>query len=239
MIAPQVRFADIHERPMIDLSLSEELTAAGVEAALACLACRLRVAETAEGLGEALDEAVARATALLDGRPVAELPAVAATRRAYKALGKDPARYRPSAEALLRRVAQGKGLYRINTVVDTNNLVSLETGFSIGAYDAARIEPPALLRPGRPDEPYEAVGRGPLNIAGLPVLADRAGAFGSPTSDSTRTMITAETQSLLMVVFGFGPATGPSLESALSRAAEHLARFCGAGEIERAVVRTP
>lgn len=223
---------------MIELSLSDDLTVAGVEVALGCLIGQVRVAESVPGLGEALDEAVAGAMAQLETQPVSELPAVAATRRAYKALGKDPARYRPSAEALLRRVGQGKGLYRINSVVDTNNLVSLETGFSIGAYDLAKIEPPVLLRPGRAEDPYEAVGRGPFNVAGLPVLADRAGAFGSPTSDSTRTMITAETERLLMVIFGFGAPADRELDDALDLATGHLARFCAARDLERTVVRS-
>lgn len=100
----------------------------------------------------ALDEAVAAATERLKGSRAQDVAAVAATRKAYRALGKDPARYRPAAEALLRRVEQGKGLFRVNTVVEANNLLSLETGFSIGTYVVAELDPPVVFRRGRAGE---------------------------------------------------------------------------------------
>jgi DNA/RNA-binding domain of Phe-tRNA-synthetase-like protein len=162
------------------------------------------------------------------------VPQVAAARRAYRALGKDPARYRPSAEALLRRLVQGKGLTSINAVVDANNLISLRTGLSIGAYDADCLEAPLLLRKGRAGEPYEAIGRGLLNIENLPVLSDARGPFGSPTSDSERSMITGETRRLLMVLFGFH--AGPELIEPLAFAGECLQTYCAAREIETALI---
>lgn len=134
---------------------------------------------------------------------IGDLPALAATRKAYKALGKDPSRYRPSAEALLRRVVQGKGLYQVNNVVDALNLVSVTSGYSIGGYDAAKIIGGITMGKGEAGEPYEAIGRGVLNIEALPVLRDERGAFGSPTSDSRRTMVTDETAYFLAVFFDF------------------------------------
>ena len=125
-------------------------------------------------------------------------------RSAYRKLGKDPSRYRPSAEALLRRVVQGKGLYRVNNVVDALNLVSVLSGFSIGGYDMDHIRGTITLGVGEEDEPYEAIGRGALNIHHLPVLRDEAGAFGSPTSDSARTRVRPETTRFLAVFFDFG-----------------------------------
>lgn len=119
-------------------------------------------------------------------------------------------------------------------MVDVNNLVSLRSGWSIGAYDLAALAPPVTLRRGRAGESYEAIGRGPLNLEGLPLLADAAGPFGSPTSDSARSMIVAGTRNLLMVLFGFGAAEG--LEAALAFAVESLPRYCGAEEIEAAMV---
>lgn len=160
-----------------------------------------------------------------DGRPQ-DVPAVTATRQAYKALGKDPARYRPAAEALLRRVAQGKGLGSVGNVVDVNNLVSLETGFSIGTYDAARLAPPLVFRRGRAGESYAGIGRGPLNLEGLPVLADAQGPFGSPTSDSMRSRIDHGTARVLMVLIGFAPV--PVEAAHLERARALLEAHCAA-----------
>ncbi|MBV8436813.1 MAG: hypothetical protein JOY95_04800, partial [Silvibacterium sp.] len=76
----------------------------------------------------------------LTGLP--EVPQIKALRSSYKALGKDPSRYRGSQEALLRRILQRKSLQPVNTVVDINNLLSLECFHSIGSYDTLRISSP-------------------------------------------------------------------------------------------------
>ena len=135
---------------------------------------------------------------------IGQLPNIRASREAYKILGKEPSRYRLSAEALLRRIVKGKGLYQINNAVDLLNLVSISTGFSIGGYDLDKIEGDVVLGIGQTDEPYEAIGRGTLNIEFLPVFRDDKGAFGTPTSDSVRTMVTNSTQRFLMVILDFG-----------------------------------
>jgi DNA/RNA-binding domain of Phe-tRNA-synthetase-like protein len=143
-------------------------------------------------------------------------------------LGKDPSRYRPSAEALTRRVVNGKGLYWINNVVDLLYLVSLESGFSIGGYDAEKIEGDVWFGIGKEDEPYQAIGRGQLNIADLPLFRDNLGAFGSPTSDSLRTMVTAETTEFLMIIIDFSGRQ--DLDTAEHRAIELFEKF-GAGTV--------
>jgi len=135
---------------------------------------------------------------------ISMLPAIKASRLAYKAAGKDPARYRLSAEALLRRAVKDKELYRINNVVDLLNLVSISSGFSIGGYDADKIAGNIEFGIGEKDEPYTGIGRGQLNIEGLPVFRDEMGAFGTPTSDSERTAVTEGTKHFLMVIVGFG-----------------------------------
>lgn len=128
-------------------------------------------------------------------------PAIAATRAAYKALGKDPNRYRPSAEALCRRILNGKGIYRLNTLIDAINLLSIETGYSIGGFDADKISGDTLtLSVGLENEPFDAIGRGQLNIGGLPVYRDQLGPIGTPTSDVERTKLSPETTRLLMLV---------------------------------------
>ncbi|MDE6463635.1 MAG: hypothetical protein K2L16_03255 [Muribaculaceae bacterium] len=152
-------------------------------------------------------EAAAASVATCDITEIRHRPAIAATRDAYKALGKEPNRYRPSAEALCRRVVNGKGLYRTTTIVDIVNLVSLITGHSIGAFDADRIEGDTLtLGAGRHDEPYEAIGRGQLNIENLPVFRDAVGGIGTPTSDNVRTQLSADTRRLLVTINCYGQA---------------------------------
>ena len=133
-----------------------------------------------------------------------DMPSIAATRRVYKACGKDPSRYRPASEQLIRRMLQGKELYQIDTLVDLVNLASIAYGYSIGGFDADKFVGDALtLGVGRDGEPYEGIGRGPLNIAGLPVYRDAMGGVGTPTSDNERTKMTMETTHLVVLVNGY------------------------------------
>jgi DNA/RNA-binding domain of Phe-tRNA-synthetase-like protein len=166
---------------------------------------------------------------------ISKIPTIAATRKGYKALGKDPARYRPSAEALLRRVVKGKGLYKINNVVDLLNLVSISTGFSIGGYDADKIEGDVELGVGEVNEPYEGIGRGILNIEGLATFRDEKGAFGTPTSDSVRTSVTDDTTRFLMVFLDYGGLD--ELEKAIELGVDFLKRFGNASGIEIEIIK--
>lgn len=134
-------------------------------------------------------------------------PAIASTRAAYKLCGKDPNRYRPSQEQLMRRVVRGLGLYTVNAVVDAGNQFSLLTGCSIGCFDRDKIQGDTLtLGVGHKDEPYEGIGRGPLNIEGLPVFRDAVGGIGTPTSDNERTKIEEYSRRLLVTIHIFDPS---------------------------------
>jgi DNA/RNA-binding domain of Phe-tRNA-synthetase-like protein len=137
-------------------------------------------------------------------RGVLESPQVETTRKAYKALGKDPARYRGSAEALLRRIVAGKGFPQVNAVVDVINLVSLESRLPVGLYDLAHVTGEIVFRAGRAGETYKGIGKYDLNLEGLPVFADAAGPHGSATSDSERTMVNPETTEILAIIISFG-----------------------------------
>jgi len=132
------------------------------------------------------------------------LSGIAATRAVYKKCGKDPSRYRPASEQLIRRMLQGKELYQIDTLVDLVNLASIAFVYSIGGFDADKIVGDTLtLGVGREGEPYEGIGRGMLNIAGLPVYRDAQGGVGTPTSDNERTKMTLDTTHLLVLINGY------------------------------------
>ena len=137
-----------------------------------------------------------------------KLPAIAATRRAYKACGKDPNRYRPPQEQLMRRIVRGLGLYNVNSLVDAGNMLSLKSGCSVGCFDADKVAGDVLtIGIGRDGEPYEGIGRGPLNVKGLPIVRDAVGGIGTPTSDNERTKITPATRRLVMTIHLFDPAS--------------------------------
>ncbi len=160
-------------------------------------------------------------------------PAIATTRLCYKACGKDPHRYRNSAESMHRRILQGKGLYRVNNIVDSANLVSLRTGYSLGVFDAACIKPPVVYAVSPPGSHYKGIGREELNIECLPALSDQNGLFGNPTSDSVRTRITANTERALLCIYGFD---GAPLQAPLDLASRLLQAYCGGAYIQTAQI---
>ena len=152
------------------------------------------------------------------------------SRQAYKNLGKEPSRYRVSSEALIRRILQGKGLYKINSVVDTNNLISIETGYSCGSYDLANLQDDLTFRIGKTGESYKGIGKEEINIENLPVFSDSIGAFSSPTSDSERAMITLDSKDILTILISFDGITG--LADHIEKARKYLEKFVGATEID-------
>jgi DNA/RNA-binding domain of Phe-tRNA-synthetase-like protein len=159
-----------------------------------------------------------------------KISTIAAARQSYKSLGAEPSRYRPSAEALLRRIVSGKGLYSVNNVVNIINLISFRSGFSIGGYDPSSIKGDILLITGNAEDLYEGLGRGPLNITNLPVLRDELGAFGCPTSDSERTGIRLQSNACLWVFFDFG--ADASLQKTMEEAAGLLQQFAKGDNLE-------
>ena len=141
------------------------------------------------------------------GQAPGAIAGLAPARDLYRAFGIDPTHTRPSSEALLRRVLQGKGLPRILNAVDLSNLCSLRFLLPIGLYDAGRVRGPVRLRRGRAGESYPGIRKDEAHLEGRPVLADEDGPFGNPTSDSFRTSMTPAARSLVMVIFA--PASYP------------------------------
>lgn len=219
---------------MTPVSISDELKASVPQLMLSCIECDVIIKEDNETLWEQIRLKTAQVAGSLQLEDISRIPAVAASRRGYKLCGKDPARYRLSAEALLRRTVHGKGLYKVNNVVDLLNLVSLSTGFSIGGYDAENIEGQVVFGIGRQNEPYEGIGRGELNIGSLPVFRDEKGAFGTPTSDSVRTSVSSRTHRFLMIIIDFG--TQGLLAEATALATELLGKYAEADKMEFRIV---
>jgi len=170
----------------------------------ACLDAQVVNSTYSEPLWHDIHQLEERLRQQLTTESVKELPSIAATRAIYKRCGKDPSRYRPASEQLIRRMLQGKELYQIDTLVDLINLASIAYGYSIGGFDADKFVGDTLtLGIGRAGEPYEGIGRGMLNIEGLPVYRDAQGGVGTPTSDHERTKITLQTTHLVVLINGY------------------------------------
>ncbi len=219
---------------MVNITIDPQLKKVWQQAALGCVQCRVVVQPSSRQLLEAIDVVCRR---LMDSMSIEQIKTrehIAQTRACCKALGKDVKRYRNSAEALNRRVLQGKGLYQINNVVEVNNLLSLDTGYSLGSYDLEKLEGDIVWKPAGEGVHYQGIGKEAVNIEFLPVLSDRQGFFGNPNSDSTRAMITPQTTQLLMCVFGFGGAQ--PLQPMLEQMCDALQTYCQATELETAVI---
>lgn len=186
---------------------------------------------TGDALWHEIEEASTRIRDSYELLWINKRPAVAATRNLYRRLGKDPNRYRVSSEALCRRVVKGMDLYRINTLVDLINLVSMGCGYSIGGFDADKIAGDTVtLGVGEQDEKFEGIGRGLLNIEGLPVYRDAAGGIGSPTSDEERTKITLETTHVQIQINAFGEEM--PMDDTIRWTIDLLEKYAGAKDVE-------
>ena len=215
---------------MRKISISNELKEGCPRLRLGCIEADVNVCEISGELLTEMNAQIQQISQSLAIESISKIPTISASRKAYKACGKDPARYRLSAEALLRRVVSGKGLYHINNVVDQLNLVSITTGFSIGGYDADLIQGNIVFGIGRSDEPYSGIGRGELNIENLPVFRDDLGAFGTPTSDSSRTEVSEQTSRFLMILIDF--EGDRKLDEAMQLAERLLKNYCQAKGFE-------
>ena len=218
----------------IDITIDAALRMRCPRAALGCVTAQVESSASLEALIAELGNCEQAILRLPEPRSVLEAPQILATRAAYKALGKDPARYRGSAEALLRRVIAGKGLPRINAVVDIINLVSVESRLPIGLYDLAHVQGDVVFRAGRAGETYKGIGKYDLNLEGLPVFCDALGPHGSPTSDSERTMVTSATKRVLAVIISFGGKEG--LDRWTQRLSELFAQYASGNNCETQII---
>ena len=219
---------------MIHVSISEEIAKACPDLHVAVVECDVVNTVSDEQLWKEITEMETHIRTTCKLEDINKFPPIQATRQAYKRLGKDPNRYRPSAEALRRRILRELPLYKIDTLVDIINLLSIQSGYSIGGFDAGKIDGDLVLGVGREGEIYHGVGRGELNIAGLPVYRDNQGGVGTPTSDEERTKIDMNTGKLLMIINGYSGKDG--LQEALTYGVSLLTRYVSTTNLEMELI---
>ena len=189
---------------MISVKVSEEIAAVCPNFVGGCVEAEVKNTPFCQPLWDEIDALGNRFRHELTTESLKQMPGIEATRHIYRLCGKDPSRYRPASEALIRRMLQGKALYQIDTLVDLINLASIAFGYSIGGFDADKFVGTTLtLGIGREGEPYEGIGRGTINIKGLPVYRDNKGGVGTPTSDNERTKIGIDTTHLVVLINGY------------------------------------
>lgn len=188
----------------MNIVVSSEIQTVCPEFIGACVEANVSNSPYCQPLWDEIDAIGNKYRSTLTTESLKQLSGIAATRRVYRACGKDPSRYRPASEALIRRQLTNKSLYQIDTLVDLTNLASIAYGYSIGGFDADKFDGDTLtLGIGRSGEPYEGISRGMINIEGLPVYRDATGGVGTPTSDNERTKITLQTTHLVVLINGY------------------------------------
>ncbi|MFC2103967.1 B3/4 domain-containing protein [Bacteroidota bacterium] len=219
---------------MLDINIAEELKTKWIDIAIGSIQTEIVVKPSDDALIEKLDNACSEFANNYKVEDISKLKPIADSRKAYKALGKDPARYRLSSEALLRRIVKEKGIYKINNIVDINNLISMTSFYSICAFDISKLQPPIKFTVGTKEDVYYGIGRGLLNIENLPVFEDLLCKFGSPTSDSERVKITNNTAAISMNIISFSGVADLQLQ--LEKLKENLIQFAEAKNIETTII---
>lgn len=218
---------------MKQVSIAEELQNACSSIMLGCIHYKTYVEKSGDELLRCLDETCANIIKEFSIEDIGNEKNIVAARNLYKGIGKDPYRYRISSEALIRRIVQGKGIYHINNVVDSNNLISINSKLSVGSYDTDKIGEKLKFRIGKKEESYKGIGKEIINIENLPVFADENGAYGSPTSDSERAMIIDSTTNVLTVLISFDKDF--DMEKELKNAVLILKKYANAYDIETCI----
>ncbi|CEQ11347.1 tRNA-binding protein [[Clostridium] sordellii] len=188
---------------MVEIKILDKIKEVCPNIVLGCIQASVKVESSSENLLKEIDEYCEELSKKMSLEDISSLPRIKDAREVYKKLGKAPSKYRVSSEALMRRILQKKGIYKINNIVEINNLISLKSNFSVGSYNVRNIQSPIYLTVGAKGEKYKGIGKELINIENLPVLSDSISTFGSPTSDSERAMITNDVNEIIMCVYSF------------------------------------
>lgn len=215
------------------INIDEKLLEVCPNIQLGCINYSVNVEKGNEELWNEINQQISYITKNLTMEDVYKQKNIEDSRNLYKSIGKDPYRYRVSSEALIRRIVQGKGLYKINNVVDANNLISIISKLSVGSYDTDKLGKNLVFRIGKKGESYKGIGKDIVNIENLPVFSDEFGAYGSPTSDSEKAMITNNTKNVLTVIIAFSDDSG--MEQYMSEATKILEKYVGATNISTSI----
>lgn len=221
---------------MIQVDFSEEFKALAPDYRMVLIEADVEAGDTPEELTQELNRFAESMQAIMEIPDINKRPGIAATRNAYKRFGKDPNRYRPSQEQLSRRILKGLGLYTVNNLADAGNLLSLKCGCALGVFDRDKIQGDVItLGRGAHNEPYAGIGRGELNIEGMPIIRDACGGIGTPTSDNERTAISADTRRTVITVNIYGQADMSDIEI-VEEARRLLVTYCNATNFSHDII---
>ena len=139
-----------------------------------------------------------------------ETPDILPYRQAFRTLGINPNKFLCSIEALLTRIAKGKGFPCINAAVDLGNAISIGHRLPIGAHDIDSLEAGLEVRPARAGDTFVAFGE-------------------TEEEQSERGKITEETTAILYPIDGFTDVNEAEVKAAAAEFVTLLRRFFGEG----------
>ena len=219
---------------MIDIMIDPRIIEACPETRIGLVRATVVNGPTSDELWDEIEAAATQVKQRYQLLEINQRPAIAGTRRLYKALGKDPSRYRVASEALCRRIIRGLGIYRLTTLIDVVNLVSIKSGYAISGLDADRIVGDTLtMSVGTAADEYHGIGRGLLNIDGMPCYRDAQGPIATPTSDEERTKYPEQTVTAQININAFAPEM--PVEQAVDWMASLLEKYAQATRLETAI----
>lgn len=219
---------------MINVNIDNAIVQACPDMRIGLISATVVNGPTSDALWEEIEATAQEITQQYELLQLNQRPAIAGTRNLYRRLGKDPSRYRVSSEALCRRIIRGLGIYRLTTLIDVVNLVSIKSGYAISGLDRDRIVGDRLtMGVGRADDVFNGIGRGTLNIEGMPVYRDAAGPIATPTSDEERTKFTDGTVHVQININAFAPEM--PIDEAVAWMARLLKKYAHGHDIETAI----
>lgn len=220
---------------MIDIKIDQRILNACPDIKIGLIRADVVNSNTCDELWAEIEVAAEEVAQTYELLAINARPAIAGTRKLYKSLGKDPGRYRVASEQLCRRIVRGLGIYRLTTLIDVVNLVSIKSGYAISGLDADKISGTTLsLGVGEKDEEYHGIGRGLLNIEGMPVYRDAQGGIATPTSDEERTKFTPETTKVQININAFAPEM--PIQEAVNLMVALLEKYAQATNVETKIV---
>lgn len=212
------------------INISNEFKENNIDVAIGSIRAKVKIKKSDDELWKIINEKCIEIQNKYKLEDVLKIENIHSSRVAYKKLGKDPSRYKVSSESLVRRIVKGNELYKVNNVVDINNLISLISGYSIGCYDNDKIDNTILFKVGEEGSLYKGIGRGDINLSNMPLFEDKDGKFGSTTSDSYRAMIRDNTENIAMNIISFDG--DKQLNTYIDYACELLKKFADADIID-------
>lgn len=220
---------------MLNIKIDDRIKSACPQLKIGLVRASVVNRETPDELWNEIEDATRWVRDTYELLEINKRPGIAGTRTLYKCVGKDPNRYRGASEALCRRLVKGLGIYRLTSLIDVVNLVSIKSGYAISGLDADKIEGDTLtMGVGEAGEVYCGIGRGPLNIEGMPVYRDAIGGIATPTSDEERTKFTLDTRTAQININAFAPDM--PIEEAVDMMAKLLEKYASATNIETQII---